>query len=65
MTDLDRLPEATPTKMRAGINDLMVVRIGGTVHAMHNVCAHAGGPLNEGRLVDGCIECPGTSRDTA
>lgn len=58
VTDLDQLPESTPTKMRAGINDLMVVRLGGTVHAMHAVCAHAGGPLNEGRLVDGCIECP-------
>jgi nitrite reductase/ring-hydroxylating ferredoxin subunit len=58
VTDLDQLPEATPTKMRAGINDLVLVRIGGTLHAMHNVCAHAGGPLSEGRLVDGCIECP-------
>jgi nitrite reductase/ring-hydroxylating ferredoxin subunit len=58
VTDLDQLPEATPTKMKAGINDLMVVRVEGTVHALHAVCAHAGGPLNEGRLVDGCIECP-------
>jgi len=58
VTDLGQLPESTPTKMRAGINDVMVVRLGGTLHAMHAVCAHAGGPLNEGRLVDGCIECP-------
>ena len=58
VTDLATLPEATPTKMKAGSNDLVVVRIGDTLHAMHNVCAHAGGPLNEGRLVDGCIECP-------
>ena len=58
VTDLKALPEATPTKMRAGINDLLVVRIGETVHAMHNVCAHAGGPLNEGPIVDDCIECP-------
>jgi nitrite reductase/ring-hydroxylating ferredoxin subunit len=58
VTDLESLPEATPTKMRAGINDLLVVRIGESVHVMHNVCAHAGGPLNEGRLVDDCIECP-------
>jgi nitrite reductase/ring-hydroxylating ferredoxin subunit/uncharacterized membrane protein len=56
--DLTALPEATPTKMRAGINDILVVRIGDRLHALHNVCAHAGGPLNEGRLVDGCIECP-------
>ena len=58
VVDLATLPEATPTKMKAGINDLVVVRIGDTLHAMHNVCAHAGGPLNEGRMVDGCIECP-------
>lgn len=58
VTDLALLPEATPTKMRAGINDLVVVRMGDRIHAMHSVCAHAGGPLNEGRLVDGCIECP-------
>lgn len=58
VTDLALLPEATPTKMRAGINDLVVVRMGDRIHAMHSVCAHAGGPLNEGRVVDGCIECP-------
>ena len=58
VTDLALLPEATPTKMRAGINDLVVVRMGDRIHAMHSVCAHAGGPLNEGRIVDGCIECP-------
>ena len=58
MTDLAMLPEATPTKMRAGINDLVVVRMGDRIHAMHSVCAHAGGPLNEGRIVDGCVECP-------
>jgi nitrite reductase/ring-hydroxylating ferredoxin subunit/uncharacterized membrane protein len=58
VADLKQLPEGTPTKMRAGINDLMVVRIGDTIHALHGVCAHAGGPLDEGRIVDGCIECP-------
>ena len=58
VADLAALPEATPTKMRAGINDLAVVRIGDTVHAMHAVCAHAGGPLDKGSVVDGCLECP-------
>ena len=58
IADLAALPEATPTKMRAGINDLAVVRIGDTVHAMHAVCAHAGGPLDKGSVVDGCLECP-------
>jgi len=58
LTDLGALPEATPTKARAGINDLVLVRTGTTVHALHAVCAHAGGPLPEGSIVDGCIQCP-------
>jgi len=58
VNDLATLPEATPTKMRAGINDLLVVRIGDTVQALHAVCAHAGGPLDQGTIVDGCVECP-------
>lgn len=58
LTDLDDLPAGTPTKARAGINDLVLVRSGATVHALHDVCAHAGGPLSQGTVVDGCIECP-------
>ena len=26
--------------------------------AVHNVCKHQGGPLGEGKVVDGCITCP-------
>jgi len=58
VADLATLPEATPTKANAGINDLVLVRVADTVYAMHAVCAHAGGPLAEGTVVDGCIECP-------
>jgi nitrite reductase/ring-hydroxylating ferredoxin subunit len=58
VADLMTLPETTPTKAKAGINDLVLVRIGDTVHALHAVCAHAGGPLAQGTVVDGCIECP-------
>lgn len=58
VTDMAELPVATPVKAKAGINDLVLVRIGATVHAMHAVCAHAGGPLAEGTVVDGCLECP-------
>ena len=58
VTDLAALPEATPTKARAGINDLVLVRIAETTYALHAVCAHAGGPLAQGEVVDGCIQCP-------
>jgi nitrite reductase/ring-hydroxylating ferredoxin subunit/uncharacterized membrane protein len=56
--DVTDIPENTPTAAKAGAQSLVVVRIESTVYAMHAQCAHAGGPLPQGRLVDGCIECP-------
>jgi len=53
-----RIPEGRPIKAKLGINQLVLVRQGDTIMALHDTCAHAGGPLNEGRLVDGQIECP-------
>jgi nitrite reductase/ring-hydroxylating ferredoxin subunit/uncharacterized membrane protein len=52
------IPENTPVKAKLGINNLVLVRTGGTIQALHEQCAHAGGPLSEGKLVDGCIQCP-------
>jgi nitrite reductase/ring-hydroxylating ferredoxin subunit/uncharacterized membrane protein len=38
---------------------LVLLREGGTVYALGATCSHVGGPLAEGRLVDGdCVECP-------
>lgn len=31
---------------------------GDKVSAVSNVCRHQGGPLGEGKIVDGCITCP-------
>lgn len=28
------------------------------IFAIHNVCKHQGGPLGEGKILDGCITCP-------
>jgi nitrite reductase/ring-hydroxylating ferredoxin subunit/uncharacterized membrane protein len=56
--DVTDIPENTPTAAKAGAQSLVVVRQGTTVYALHSVCAHAGGPLAEGKIVDGCIECP-------
>jgi nitrite reductase/ring-hydroxylating ferredoxin subunit/uncharacterized membrane protein len=52
------IPEATPTKAKLGINNLVLVRQGDAVFALHEQCAHAGGPLSQGTIIDGCIECP-------
>ena len=56
--DLTEIPEGVPTAAKAGAQSLVVVRSGETIYALHAMCAHAGGALAEGKLVDGCIECP-------
>jgi len=55
---LPDIPEGGPTKLKAGINDLVVVRNGDQILALHAQCAHAGGPLAEGELVKDQIQCP-------
>jgi nitrite reductase/ring-hydroxylating ferredoxin subunit/uncharacterized membrane protein len=56
--ELADIPEGGPTKLKAGINELAVVREGDRILAVHAQCAHAGGPLAEGSLIGGAIECP-------
>ena len=55
---LPDIPEGGPTKVKAGINDLVVIRNGDQILALHNVCAHAGCGLDGGTLVKDQIECP-------
>jgi nitrite reductase/ring-hydroxylating ferredoxin subunit/uncharacterized membrane protein len=56
--EVGELPEGTPVKAKLGLQVLVLVRQGETILALHDQCAHAGGPLSGGRLVDGCLECP-------
>lgn len=37
---------------------IAVFRDGDMICAVSNVCRHQGGPLGEGKIVDGCITCP-------
>ncbi|MEO0607782.1 MAG: Rieske 2Fe-2S domain-containing protein [Pseudomonadota bacterium] len=37
---------------------IAVFRDGDKISAVSNVCRHQGGPLGEGKIVDGCITCP-------
>jgi nitrite reductase/ring-hydroxylating ferredoxin subunit/uncharacterized membrane protein len=41
----------------AGV-DVVLTRRDGRLHALADRCAHRGGPLHRGQLVDGCVECP-------
>jgi nitrite reductase/ring-hydroxylating ferredoxin subunit/uncharacterized membrane protein len=55
---VDDLPEGQLVKARLGAQNLVLVRQGDTILALHDHCAHAGGPLSGGRIVDGQVECP-------
>ncbi len=35
-----------------------IFRHGNRIYALSNVCRHQGGPIGEGRILDGCITCP-------
>ena len=37
---------------------IAVYRHENRLFAIHNVCKHQGGPLGEGKIIDGCITCP-------
>ena len=52
------IPEGTPVKAKVGLQSLVLVRQGEAIHALHDQCAHAGGSLSGGTIVDGCLECP-------
>lgn len=41
-----------------GHERIAIFRHNNTLSAVSNLCAHQGGPLGEGRIVDGCITCP-------
>lgn len=56
--DVADIPEGQPVAAKAGTERLVLVRHGATVNALHGTCAHAGGPLAEGTLEDGCVVCP-------
>lgn len=56
--DASMLAEGRPTSATVGAVEVLLVRRDGTIHALADRCSHRGGPLHEGDVVGGCIECP-------
>jgi nitrite reductase/ring-hydroxylating ferredoxin subunit/uncharacterized membrane protein len=52
------LLEGELRNVAVGEASVLLVRDDGQVHALANTCSHAGGPLNEGELADGCVVRP-------
>jgi len=54
-SDLD---EGRPFKATVEGAGVLLVREGERVFAIAEACTHRGGPLSEGEISDGCVECP-------
>ena len=58
LLDAAELEDGAPALGSADGLDVLLVKQGGTIHAIADVCGHAGGPLHEGEVADGCVTCP-------
>ncbi|HWV58184.1 MAG TPA: Rieske 2Fe-2S domain-containing protein [Longimicrobiales bacterium] len=56
--DADDLPGLTPVRIEVEGKGVLLYREGNDVYAIGAVCSHAGGPLEEGRFSDTCVQCP-------
>lgn len=53
------IPEARARTVCApGGERIAIFKHNGAISAVTNVCRHQGGPLGEGKIIDGCITCP-------
>ncbi|WP_079063301.1 Rieske 2Fe-2S domain-containing protein [Peterkaempfera griseoplana] len=55
---LGEFPEGRAVRRVVDEIPVLVVRDGGTAHVLADRCSHLSGPLSEGRIADGCVECP-------
>jgi nitrite reductase/ring-hydroxylating ferredoxin subunit/uncharacterized membrane protein len=56
---LDGFPAGEPVRRTVDDVPLVVVREGdGAIYALAERCSHLAGPLSEGTVADGCVECP-------
>jgi 3-phenylpropionate/trans-cinnamate dioxygenase ferredoxin component len=53
------IPAGTVRVFEAGGHSLCVANLDGeNFYAIDNLCTHDGGPLGEGKLANGTVECP-------
>jgi NADPH-dependent 2,4-dienoyl-CoA reductase/sulfur reductase-like enzyme/nitrite reductase/ring-hydroxylating ferredoxin subunit len=57
-TRLDQLSEQRGTRVKAGDQDVLLVRMGDQVRAYQADCPHAGAPLEDGAICEQRLVCP-------
>jgi nitrite reductase/ring-hydroxylating ferredoxin subunit/uncharacterized membrane protein len=58
VADAGTLEQDKPLRVDAGGVPVVVVKTADRLFALSATCTHAGGPLDEGDVVDGCLVCP-------
>ncbi len=56
--DIDEIPEDRAKIFIVDNERIAVFKYNNKLSAISNVCKHQGGPLGEGKVVDGCVTCP-------
>lgn len=55
---VDDVPPGTMRAVEAAGRRLLLINLGGHIHALDACCPHRGGPLDQGELWQGMLECP-------
>jgi nitrite reductase/ring-hydroxylating ferredoxin subunit/uncharacterized membrane protein len=56
---VEEFPVGEGVRRELGEVPVLVVReVGGEIHVLADRCSHASGPLSDGEVKDGCVECP-------
>ncbi len=54
----DELKTKEPQVVKVKKQPILLTKQGKNISAVHAVCSHAGGPLEQGSFRDGCVQCP-------
>ncbi len=52
------IPQGTMKKVMLGTQAVLLTNLAGKFYAIGDVCTHAGGPLDQGKLVGNDVQCP-------
>lgn len=56
--DVTKIREREPRRIDVAGQPVLLYRQGNQIQAIGAVCPHAGGPLEQGKFFNGCVECP-------
>lgn len=58
VAELGEVPEGRSKVVMLNSRAIALFNIDGKLYALHNLCPHEGGPLNEGRVKGHVVACP-------